>query len=58
MGITSWNFKKDEIIDYVKKAPLKSWNKNSKSFGDFYDDLKVMANQKKCANFKDIHEPM
>jgi hypothetical protein len=50
MGITSWNFKKDEIIDYVKKAPLKSWNKNSKSFSDFFDE------NKKCSGFKDIHQ--
>jgi hypothetical protein len=49
MGITRDDKREEAIAQYVAKAPLGRWLKNSRSFEDFFDQLWRASKQKGCA---------
>ncbi len=40
---------KARIRDYVAKAPLRTWIRNSDSFADFYENARDLATQNECS---------
>ena len=39
---------KDRVSRFVKAAPMKSWIEGSRSFEEFYEDIRRLAVQRKC----------